>query len=227
MTETVSRPDLRSRGAAPESYRHLPGFLGTEELRRLRGLVEARQDLFTEVRGRGGLGPRYRVIDGDQIHAHLPEVEAFGATHVRPQAERFAGGPLQPLGSSRRSMRVQAYERRDHGFRWHLDGHSYVALVTLRNDNQGQTQFISPGLTRFLRFLLYPLYAVPQVFSLFPREDVTAGPGDLLLMRGARALHRGITLADEGERVLIAYTYDEPGKKPNPFRDWVARRLNY
>jgi hypothetical protein len=141
--------------------------------------------------------------------------------------ERFAGEPLQPLGSSRRAMRVQAYERRDHGFRWHLDGHRYVALVTLKNTNRGQTQFISPGLTRFLRFLLYPLYAVPQVFSILPRAAVTAAPGDLLVMRGGSTLHRGITLDDEGERILIAYTYDEVGKEPNRFRDWIARRLNY
>lgn len=210
-----------------EAYRHVPGFLSGEELSRLARLIEDHEDLYTEVRGRGGLGPRYRVIDGDQIHQKLSEVEQLGERRVRPLAEEFAGHALRPLGSSKRSMRVQAYERREHGFRWHLDGHAYVALVTLKNTNGGQTQFISPGLTRFLRFLLYPLYPVHQVFSIFPRSAVTAGAGDLLVMRGARALHRGITLSDEGERVLLAYTFDQPGKKPNPFRDWIAKRLNY
>lgn len=210
-----------------EAYRHIPGFLNGEELARLRGLVVEHESLFHEVHGRGGLGPRYRIIDGDQIHAELPEIESFGHARVRPLTEEFAGGPLRPLGSSRRSLRVQAYERRDHGFRWHLDGHSYVALVTLENTNRGQTEFISPGLTKLLRFLLYPFYAFPQLFSIFPRRAVLAEPGDLLVMRGARTLHRGITLSDEGERILIAYTYDEPGKRPNRFRDWIARRLNY
>lgn len=210
-----------------EAYRHVPGFLAGEEVERLRRLVAERQDLLTEVHGRGGLGPRYRVIDGDQIHAHLAGVEELGERRVRPLAEEFAGAPLAPLGSSRRSMRVQVYERRDHGFRWHLDGHPYVALVTLENTNQGQTQFISAGLSRWLRFLLYPLYAFPQVFSLFPRSTVAARPGDLLVMRGGRVLHRGITLADEGERILLAFTYDAPGRKPNRFRDFMARRLNY
>lgn len=210
-----------------EAYRHVPGFLTGEELARLRGLVEEHEHLFREVHGRGGLGPRYRVIDGDQIHSELPDVEAFGDNRVRPLAQDFAGGALRPLGSSRRALRVQAYERRDHGFRWHLDGHSYVALVTLKNTNRGQTEFISTGLTRFLKFLLYPLYAIPQVFSIFPRRAVLAEAGDLLVMRGARTLHRGITLSDEGERILLAFTYDEPGKKPNPFRDWIARKLNY
>jgi hypothetical protein len=210
-----------------EAYRHVPGFLSAEELNRLARLIDDHEDLYTEVHGRGGLGPRYRVIDGDQIHQKLSEVEKIGDRRVRPLAEEFAGHALRPLGSSKRSMRVQAYERREHGFRWHLDGHAYVALVTLKNTNGGETQFISPGLTRFLRFLLYPLYAFPQVFSIFPRSAVTAKAGDLLVMRGARALHRGITLSDQGERILIAYTFDSPGKKPNPFRDWIARRLNY
>ncbi|HEX5718065.1 MAG TPA: hypothetical protein VF179_18030 [Thermoanaerobaculia bacterium] len=210
-----------------EAYRHVPGFLSGEELNRLTRLIEDHEDLYTEVHGRGGLGPRYRVIDGDQIHEKLSEVEDLGDRRVRPLAEQFAGGALRPLGSSKRSMRVQAYERREHGFRWHLDGHAYVALVTLKNTNGGETQFISPALTRFLRFLLYPLYAVPQVFSIFPRSAVTAKAGDLLVMRGARTLHRGITLSDQGERILLAYTFDSPGKKPNPFRDWIAKRLNY
>lgn len=210
-----------------EGYRHVPGFMTAEELSRLRQLVVDRQDLFTEVHGRGGLGPRYRVIDGDQIHELLTDVEAFGETRVRPLTEDFARRPLAPLGSSRRAMRVQAYERRDHGFRWHFDGHPYVALVTLENTNDGQTQFISPGLSWWLRFLLYPFYAFPQIFSLFPRSSVATRPGDLLVMRGGRVLHRGVTLLEEGERILLAYTYSEPGSRPNPFRDWIARRLNY
>ena len=210
-----------------EAYRHLPGFLSAEEVGRLNRLIEDHEDLYTEVHGKGGLGSRYRVIDGNQILSKLPEIEALGEQKVRPLAEEFAGKPLRPLGSSKRSMRVQAYERKDHGFRWHLDGHAYVALAVLKNTNGGQTQFISPGLTRILRFLLYPLYPVPQVFSIFPRSSVTAKAGDLLVMRGARTLHRGVTLSDEGERILIAYTFDAPDKKPNPFRDWIAKRLNY
>jgi hypothetical protein len=210
-----------------EAYRHVPGFLSAEEVSRFNRLIADHENLYTEVHGRGGLGPRYRVIDGDQIHDSLPEAEELGDQRVRPLAEAFAGESLRFLGSSKRSMRVQAYERREHGFRWHLDGHAYVALVTLKNTNGGQTQFISLALTRFLRFLLYPLYAVPQVFSIFPRRAVTAQPGDLLVMRGGRTLHRGITLSDQGERILLAYTFDPPDKKPNPFRDWIARRLNY
>src|SRR4051794_20445846 len=161
-----------------EAYRHVPGFMTAEELQRLRQLVAERRDLLTEVHGRGGLGPRYRGIDGAQIREHLKAVEELGETRGRPLVEGFAREPLAPLGSARRAMRVQVYARRDHGFRWHFDGHPYVALVTLVNSNEGQTQFLSPGLSRWLRFLLYPLYPLPQIFSVFPRSTVAMRPGD-------------------------------------------------
>jgi hypothetical protein len=210
-----------------EGFRHVRGFLNPDEVADFRRLVEDNQDLYTEVHGKGGLGPRYRVIDGDQILARLPSIAALGDGRVRPIAHDFAGHPVAPLSSSKRAMRVQSYERREHGFRWHFDGHAFVALVTLENGNQGQTHFISPRLSRWLRFLLYPLYPFPQLFSALPYEVVTASPGDLLVMRGAKILHRGVSRAEDGRRVLLAFTYDPPGKRANPFRDAIAKRLNY
>lgn len=210
-----------------EPYRHVRNFLPEPEVATLRELIASHDDLFREVHGKGGLGPRYRVIDGDQIVARLPAIAALGDERVRPLAESFAGRELAPLGSSKRALRVQSYERREHGFRWHFDGHDYVALVTLENGNEGQTQFLSRGLSRVLRFLLYPLYPFPQLFSIFRHATVTARPGDLLIMRGAKILHRGISRGESGRRVLIAFTYDPKGKKASRLRDAVARRLNY
>jgi hypothetical protein len=212
---------------ALEGYRHLGGFLAEDELGTWRDLLAQHDGLFREVEGKGGLGPRYRVIDGDQILAELPSIAELGDRRVRPLAEEFAGHPLAPLASSKRAMRVQAYARRGHGFRWHFDGHAYVALVALENGNGGQTHFMSHALSRWLRFLLYLLYPLPQVLSVFPYEAVTMAAGDLLVMRGAKILHRGVTLRDEGQRVLLAFTYDLPGKPANPLRDFIARRLNY
>ncbi len=210
-----------------EGYRHVAGFLSQTELEGLAALVEQNDHLFSEVHGKAGLGPRYRVIDGDQILDRLPAIAELGDRRVRPLAENFAGHALQPLASSKRAMRVQAYARREHGFRWHFDGHDFVALVTLENGNQGQTHFISPWLSRLLRLALYPLYPFPQLFSVFPYRTVTARAGDLLVMRGARVLHRGVSRGDDGRRVLLAFTYDPPGKRANRLRDAIARRLNY
>jgi hypothetical protein len=210
-----------------EPYRHVRGFLPEADVAGFRELLERNEPLYTEVEGKGGLGPRYRVIDGDQIVARLPQIAALGHERVRPLAEDFAGRALAPLTSSKRAQRVQSYERREHGFRWHFDGHDYVALVTLENGNEGQTHFLSHTLSRILRPFLYALYPFPQLFSIFPYESVTARPGDLLIMRGAKILHRGVSRAEEGRRVLFAFTFDPLGKRANRLRDAIARRLNY
>ena len=178
-----------------EPYRHVRGFVDDAGVAAFRDLLARHDSLFAEVQGKGGLGPRYRVIDGDQIAERLPAIAAFGHDRVRPLAEDFAGRPLAPLQSSKRAMRVQSYERKEHGFRWHFDGHDYVALVTLENGNGGQTHFLSHALSRVLRPLLYPLYPFPGIFSVFPHASVTAAPGDLLIMRGAKILHRGVSVA--------------------------------
>jgi hypothetical protein len=68
---------------------------------------------------------------------------------------------------------------------------------------------------------------VPQVFSLLPRRAVEPAAGDLLLMRGARAIHRGVTLAEQGERVTVVYAFDAPGRRPSALRDRLAKLLNY
>jgi hypothetical protein len=209
------------------TYQHLERFLSPPDVSFYRSLVDEHAGLLKEIQGRGGLGPRYRVIDGDQIRARLPAIEALGQERVRPLVERFAGEPLGAFGSPRRAQRVQIYARPEQGFRWHRDGHPYVALVTVENGNAGQTQFIVPAFSRLLRYLIYPLYPVPQVFSLLPRTAVTCGAGDLLIMRGQLAIHRGVTLAAIGRRILFVYAFDQAGQRPNPLRDLIARRLNY
>ncbi len=211
----------------PAAYQHLQAFLSPAEVAHFRQLVDDHASLMAEIHGRGGLGPRYKVIDGDQIRDRLPAIEALGQQRVRPAVERFAGEPLGAFASPRRAQRVQVYSRRDQGFRWHRDGHPYVALVTLENGNAGQTQFISPALSRILRYLIYPLYPVPQLFSLLPRSAVTCDAGDLLIMRGRLTIHRGVTLAESGRRSLFVYAFDRAGEHPSPLRDLIARKLNY
>ena len=60
-----------------------------------------------------------------------------------------------------------------------------------------------------------------------PYKEITMEQWDLLIIRGGRALHRGVTLDEKGERLLIVYAFDELDKKPNPLRDKIARALNY
>jgi hypothetical protein len=210
-------------------YRHIKQFMSPEEVRDFNDLVQGKSVLFKENSGRGGLGPKWRVIDGEQIRSQMPEIETYGEQRVRPIAEQFAEHPLELIGVGKGAMRIQAYEKKNHGFRWHFDRQPYGALVTLKNTNRGQTHVVSRRLSQFLRVLFYPFFAVPQVFSIVPFEKITMEPGDLLIIRGSLALHRGVTLEEEGERVMMTYFFNEIGKKPflDPIREKIARRLNF
>ncbi len=106
------------------SWHLIKNFVTADELQQFNQLILNGAELFTEIFGRAGLGPRYRVIDGDQILREIPEIEAYGERRVRPVAERLAGERLRLMGSSKRSMRIQVYDQRRHGFRWHFDGGS-------------------------------------------------------------------------------------------------------
>lgn len=209
-----------------QAYHVIQDFLSPEEVLAFGELIDRRQDLFKDTSARTTPGPRYRVIDGEQIQGELPQIAALGEERVRPAVEDWAGQPLKPLNSPKRSMRVQLYERKDHGFQWHIDSHSYIALACLKNSNRGETQIVPPGLSRVLKFLRYPLYAVPRVFEMLPREGVTLEAGDLFVMAGGSLLHRSVTPKEEGERTLLVYSFDEPHKNPSRLKDFMARKLN-
>jgi len=60
-----------------------------------------------------------------------------------------------------------------------------------------------------------------------PYREIGAEAGDLVFLRGGRLLHRGVTLHEDGERILLVYAYDEVDKRRSAIRDWIATRLNY
>ncbi len=208
------------------AYHHIAGFLGHEETDRLLRVAEMRAHLLREVASPAGFGPRYRVIDGEQIRLHWPEIVAYGEGELRRTVERVTGLRLSLMDSPKRAIHVQVYARPGEGFRWHFDGHTLAAMLTLRNWGGGATELIWPPLGRFLRLPLYALYPWPRVFSLLPARRLVAEPGDLLILRGEKVLHRGV-MGGSGERWLLIFNYDEVGRRPSRLRDWLARRINY
>jgi hypothetical protein len=207
-------------------YRHHAGFLSAGEVATLLAEIAAERASFQRIDGRAGLGPRYEVLGGDLVQSRLPALMQVLGERIQPAIAAFAGEPLEPLPSPQRAMRVQIYTAREDGFRWHRDGHAFTALLTLRNESAGETQMLSPRLSRLVVPFLYALYPVPQVFSTLPRRGVMAGPGDLLVMRGRQLIHRGVT-ARAGERVVAVFAFERPGYVPHPLHDFVARRLNF
>lgn len=208
-------------------FLHVRGFLSEEARRTLCARIDAEADAFLPTRSLTGLGPRYSVIDGDAMRSRLPELIALSAERIVPLLERETGARIEPLASSRRAARVQVYDQRGDGFRWHRDGHELAAVLTLACDNDGYTELLTPRASRVLKHVLYPLYATPFVMSLAPSTKVLSRAGDLLLLRGRDTIHRGAPATRPGRRVVVVYAYDRQGARRRPLQDAVARFLNY
>ena len=167
-----------SAEAAGAPCRLIKEFATPAEIDALTRLIQAHTSLFMETSGKGRLGPRYRIIQGEQIRTELTDILDFGARRVRPAVEQLAGHELAESGLIA-ATRVQAFDHRDHDFRWHFDTHPYTCLLTLWNHNNSETHVISPRLSRALRFALYPLYPFPRIFDVVPYRRYAMAVGDL------------------------------------------------
>jgi len=201
------------------------GFASRAEIARLHGWIAPHLHRFREAVGYATFGPRCLQLGGVQIAQWLPEIMAYGEERVRPAVEAFAGGPLVAQSDPGRARRIQIFAHPRHSFRWHYDISEYAALLTLQNDCAAETQVVSGRLSRWVRPAYYPLAWAPGLFSILPHERYALAAGDLLIMRGCELLHRGVALA-AGERVLVVYAFDRPGRRPGRLRARMAKYIN-
>ena len=210
-----------------DAFLHVQDFLSPAERARLLAQVNAQRGCLRTMRSRSGLGPRYAVIDGETLAEHLPELLSLRAQRIIPLLEAACGHAIEPLRSPRRAARVQVYSQLGDGFRWHRDGHEFAAVLTLAVEGDGHTEVIATRPSKLLKHALYPLYALPNLMSLAPSTSIRSRPGDLLLLRGRDAIHRGAPATAPGERIVVVYALDRRGRRPRPLQDLVARMLNY
>lgn len=210
-----------------DGYQVLPSFLSASEIEHLRQRVASRRTLFRQVAAKAGMNLSYSVIDGCQIRAELPDVFDLVQGRLYQALQDAAGRPLVLMRDPKRAVRIQWYQHRDEGFRWHLDGGMYGVILTLINTNQGATEMLSPRVSRYLKPVPYVLFPFQGLLALAPSKVIESRPGDLLLIHGGAIIHRGTNNQSEGERLVLAASFDPIDRQPTPVWDWLARRLNY
>ena len=203
------------------------GFLPREELAARVGELDSRPELFAPVAVKAGMNLPYSVLDGARLKEGAPELYELAAGRLLRAAEAAFETKLELMRDPKRSVRVQRYRASREGFRWHVDGGLYSALLTLRNTNGGATELLGETASRWLRPVPYLLFPFPGLLELAGPTAATAEAGDLLLVRGGDIIHRGVNRSDEGERLVLVATFDPVGRRPTPVWDWFARRLNY
>jgi hypothetical protein len=221
-------PDAHLRQARPaEGYRLLSQFLSPEQTTGWLSLIESRGDLFKPVAAKAGMSLAYNVLDGFNIDQNFPELSELAAGPLQRVTEETFGVHLELMSDPKRAFRIQCYRHKQEGFKWHLDGGLYSALLTLVNTNEGATEVLSPEWSRVLFPVPYLLFPFARLLEFAKPKPVTARPGDLLVIKGGEVLHRGVTTREDGERLVFVATYNPVGTKPTPLWDWFARRLNY
>lgn len=208
-------------------YRLIPQFLSPQETERLLVQIRQRERSFQTVAAKARMNLSYHVVNGNELRRDFGEFFELAAGRLRELAEEQAGQPIELMRDPKRSVRIQSYRKKSEGFLWHLDGGEFGALLTLENTNQGVTEVLSPRLSRWLKPAPYLLFPFPGILARLGTTKIQAGPGDLLILHGGAVIHRGLIQQDEGQRTVLAASYDRKGKKSNPIWKWIARRLNY
>jgi hypothetical protein len=207
-------------------YRLFPGFLSAAETERLLEKVRE-QARFQTVAAKAGMNLSYHVVDGNRTRDELPEFFALASGLLQETTQALVEQPIALMGDPKRAVRIQCYRRKSDGFFWHLDGGAYGALLTLTNTNQGATDLLTPRLSRLLKPAPYLLFPFQGLLELARPTRIVTAPGDLLILHGGAIIHRGVMQLDEGERILLAASFDPVGRKKSAVWEWLARRLNY
>lgn len=227
LTSIPSPTHELAKSNAAYGYHLIREFVTSNELTKLRKVLREKSDLFVQTSGYGPLGPRYNVIDGDKIRREIPALLSYGEKRVKPIVEAFASQPVTLTHNSRKAMRIQLYRNKEHNFRWHFDGHPYVALLTLNNTLRGQTHIISTKMSSVLHHLNFTrFYTLPHLLDFIPYQAVTMKERDLLLMRGSDVLHRGVSPEGKGERILLVYGYDVKNEIPHQIGRFARKTDN-
>jgi hypothetical protein len=207
-------------------YRLFPGFLSAAETERLLERVRE-QARFQTVAAKAGMNLSYHVVDGNRTRDELPEFFALASGLLQKTTQSLIDQPIELMQDPKRAVRIQCYRRKTDGFFWHLDGGAYGALLTLVNTNQGATDLLTPRLSRFLKPVPYLLFPFQGLLERARPTRIVTAPGDLLILHGGAIIHRGVMQSDEGERILLAASFDPVGRKKSAAWEWLARRLNY
>ncbi len=208
-------------------YRVFPQFLSPQETERLLRQVQDRRDALKTVTAKARMNLAYHVVNGHEMQEDFPELCELAGGRLLELAQEQAGRPVELMRDPKRAIRIQHYRKKNEGFLWHLDGGEYGALLTLVNTNQGVTELLTPGMSRWLKPVPYLLFPFQGILARAHTTKVHAEAGDLVILHGGTVIHRGLIQQEEGERTLLAASYDRVGKKTSRIWEWIARRLNY
>jgi hypothetical protein len=162
---------------------------------------------------------RYRVLDGEAVHAHLPELEEL-ARAVQARVRDGGWGEVAPIANRRVAVNVNITEPGG-AYRWHYDRNAVTAILYLNAVEGGETECYpgyrlrlrSPALAGVQRACDAVVRGAIFTLGLRPTTIVAPVPGTLVIMRGDRCLHSVRAAHGPGDRVAVVMAFDAPGAR--------------
>lgn len=158
----------------------------------------------------------YKVIDGDQIQEHFPQLTRLYSDVNRLASEK-SSLQLLPLNNLTATVNVNITPPAGE-YRWHYDRNAVTAILFLNEVSGGEIEMYPnyriylgrrrhTRLQRWLDSLLrvrFILRYFGRMVSLAPRA------GMLIIMRGDKCLHSVRAVEGDQERLNIIMTFDLP-----------------
>jgi hypothetical protein len=158
----------------------------------------------------------YEVIDGDAIHASLPDLGAL-YRRVGDHLRAISALDLVPLASRQVGLNVNITPPGG-SYRWHYDRNAVTALVYLNEVDGGETEICpryrvlvrGSRLGRLQASLDRVLRIAPVINRWGGKLAVVPHTGTLLAMRGDRCLHSVRPVTGSQDRVNVVMSFDTP-----------------
>lgn len=217
--------DLANRGIAA-----MPAFVSEEECENLLRQIEeyrAENELPEVFRQSGDRPLHYKVIDGDRIRDHLPDlVVIYERVHALVNDAMRVN--LEPLADQKVGLNVNVTAAGG-TYRWHYDRNAVTVILYLNAVPGGETE-IYPNYRLFMEGARYSglqqlsdrLLELRPIRSLFGKlVRVKPKAGLLIAMRGNRCLHSVRPVEGDEDRINVIMSFDTPSKQYD-----VASQLN-
>lgn len=80
----------------------------------------------------------YRLLDGEQVHHHLPDLERLYREDIFELAERMSGLSLRSSPDERNGVNINVLEGQASRYEWHVDSNPITGLLAL-TDSDGRS----------------------------------------------------------------------------------------
>ena len=216
---------MEEKNKSSEFFLHKSSFIDDSLLKKLKDITTSAQKLRRIDFATYGTNIPYHLLDGDEIREQYPELLSL-VDSIQPIAENFVGERLKLMTDNKRNFRIHSYRGQGEGILWHIDGASYTALITIDNDHKGGIEIFPLKISFLMIIPVYLFYFTQKIFTLFRPKTIICNQGDVLIIKGGRALHRTIPQSDGQIRSVLAISFDPRDRKTSWFRRNILNKLN-